>query len=166
MLSTLIAIVLVDRLGRKPLLIIGAACMAVTMLSLGFLFGAKSQGAIALAFVVVYIIGFAMSWGPVVWVLLSEMFPGAIRGKAMAVAVAAQWIANLAVSWSFKILDGSTYLNALFNHGFAYYVYGVMSILAGLFVWRFVPETAGRSLEAIQDIWRRSGRQSVETARA
>jgi len=156
MLSTLIAIAWVDRLGRKPLLIAGAAAMAVTMLSLGFLFGLKSQGAIALALVVVYIIGFAMSWGPVVWVLLSEMFPGAIRGKAMAVAVAAQWIANLAVSWSFKVLDGNTFLNELFNHGFAYYVYGLMSILAGLFVWRFVPETAGRSLEAIQDVWRKT----------
>jgi SP family xylose:H+ symportor-like MFS transporter len=166
MLSTLIAIVWVDRLGRKPLLIIGAAVMAVTMLSLGFLFGAKSQGAIALAFVVVYIVGFAMSWGPVVWVLLSEMFPGAIRGKAMALAVAAQWIANLAVSWSFKILDGSTVLNALFNHGFAYTLYGVMSILAGLFVWRFVPETAGHSLEAIQDVWRRTGRPLAGASQA
>lgn len=155
MLSTLIAIVWVDRLGRKPLLIAGAACMAVTMLGLGLLFALKSQGALALGFVVLYIVGFAMSWGPVVWVLLSEMFPGPIRGRAMAVAVAAQWIANLAVSWSFKILDGSTYLNGLFNHGFAYYLYGLMSVLAGLFVWRFVPETAGHSLEAIHHAWRR-----------
>jgi SP family xylose:H+ symportor-like MFS transporter len=166
MLSTLVAIVWVDRLGRKPLLIAGAACMAVTMLSLGFLFGMKSQGAVALGFVVVYIVGFAMSWGPVVWVLLSEMFPGAIRGKAMAVAVAAQWIANLAVSWSFKILDGSTFLNALFNHGFAYYVYGLMSVLAGLFVWRFVPETAGRSLEAIQEVWVKPNSRRVGTRAA
>ena len=154
MLSTLIAIYTVDRLGRKPLLIAGAACMAVPMLALGFLFGLKSQGALALVFVVVYIIGFAMSWGPVVWVMLSEIFPGAIRGKAMAVAVAAQWIANLAVSWSFKVLDGNSSLNLWFNHGFAYYVYGAMSVLAGLFVWRCVPETAGRSLESIQDLWR------------
>jgi SP family xylose:H+ symportor-like MFS transporter len=73
----------------------------------------------------------------------------------MAVAVAAQWIANLAVSWSFKVLDGSTYLNGLFNHGFAYGLYGLMSVLAGLFVWRFVPETAGHSLEAIHHAWRR-----------
>jgi MFS transporter, SP family, xylose:H+ symportor len=166
MLSTLIAIVWVDRLGRKPLLIAGAACMAVAMLWLGYLFSMKSQGAIALAFVVVYIIGFAMSWGPVVWVLLSEMFPGAIRGKAMAVAVAAQWIANLAVSWSFKVLDGNSFLNHWLNHGFAYYLYGVMSVLAGLFVWVFVPETAGRSLEAIQDIWRRTGRRNAGAARA
>ena len=155
MLSTLIAIFAVDRLGRRPLLIAGATCMAVTMLSLGFLFGLKSQGALALALVVLYIIGFAMSWGPVVWVLLSEMFPGAIRGRAMALAVAAQWIANLAVSWSFKILDGNTTLNLLFNHGFAYFLYGLMSLLAGLFVWRFVPETAGRSLEAMQELWTR-----------
>jgi MFS transporter, SP family, xylose:H+ symportor len=153
MLSTLIAIYLVDRVGRKPLLMTGAAAMAVPMLALGLLFGQRSQGAIALVFVVVYIVGFAMSWGPVVWVLLSEMFPGAIRGKAMALAVAAQWIANLAVSWSFKIIDGNSALNLLFNHGFAYYVYGIMSVLAGLFVWRFVPETAGRSLEAIQEVW-------------
>jgi SP family xylose:H+ symportor-like MFS transporter len=155
MLSTLIAIAWVDRLGRKPLLIAGAACMAVTMLGLGLLFALKSQGAVALGLVVLYIVGFAMSWGPVVWVLLSEMFPGPIRGKAMAVAVAAQWIANLAVSWSFKVLDGSTYLNSLFNHGFAYWLYGLMSVLAGLFVWRFVPETAGHSLEAIHHAWRR-----------
>jgi MFS transporter, SP family, xylose:H+ symportor len=80
--------------------------------------------------------------------------------------VAAQWIANLGVSWSFKVLDGSSFLNALFNHGFAYYLYGVMSVLAGLFVWVFVPETAGRSLEAIQDIWRRTGRRNAGAARA
>ena len=107
-----------------------------------------------------------MSWGPVVWVLLSEMFPGAIRGKAMAVAVAAQWIANLAVSWSFKVLDGNSFLNLWLNHGFAYYLYGVMSMLAGLFVWLFVPETTGRSLEAIQEIWRQTGRRNVGAARA
>jgi len=153
MLSTLIAIFTVDRIGRKPLLILGAVCMAVPMLALGFLFSVKSQGLIALLFVVLYIIGFAMSWGPVVWVVLSEMFPGDIRGRALAVAVAGQWIANWAVSSSFKVLDGSTTLNLWFNHGFAYFLYGIMSILAGLFVWRYVPETAGRSLETIEQVW-------------
>jgi SP family xylose:H+ symportor-like MFS transporter len=153
MLATLIAIYTVDRLGRKPLLIAGAVGMAVPMLGLGYLFGEQAQGALALACVLVYIVGFAMSWGPVVWVLLSEIFPGAIRGRVMALAVAGQWIANLVVSWSFKVIDGNTVLNATFHHGFAYYVYGLMSILAGLFVWRYVPETAGRSLEAIQHLW-------------
>jgi SP family xylose:H+ symportor-like MFS transporter len=154
MLATLIAIYTVDRLGRKPLLIAGAGAMALPMLGLGYLFGQQAQGALALACVIVYIIGFAMSWGPVVWVLLSEIFPGAIRGRVMALAVAAQWIANLIVSWSFKVIDGNTALNDVFHHGFAYYLYGLMSILAGLFVWRFVPETAGHSLEAIQHLWR------------
>jgi MFS transporter, SP family, xylose:H+ symportor len=155
MLSTLIAIYAVDRLGRRPLLLIGAVFMAVPMLALGVLFSLHSQGLLALVFVVIYVIGFAMSWGPVVWVVLSEVFPGAIRGKALALAVAAQWVANLAVSWSFKVLDGNAALNELFNHGFAYYLYGIMSVLAGLFVWRFIPETAGRSLEAIQELWGR-----------
>jgi SP family xylose:H+ symportor-like MFS transporter len=88
-----------------------------------------------------------------VWVLLSEIFPNAIKGKAMAIAVAAQWIANLFVSWTFKVVDGNSALNAMFNHGFAYWIYGVMSVLAALFVLRFVPETKGRTLESIQDLW-------------
>lgn len=150
---TLIALVTVDRWGRKPLLILGGAVMAVSMLSLGFLFDSGNVGTAALIAVVAYIAGFALSWGPVVWVLLAEIFPNSIKGKAMALAVAMQWIANLFVSWSFKVLDGNSALNALFNHGFAYWIYGVMSILAALFVWRFVPETKGQSLEAIQHLW-------------
>ncbi len=150
---TVVAILSVDRLGRKPLLIIGALIMAVSMIALGCLFSAKAVGLGALVAVVAYIAGFALSWGPVVWVLLSEMFPNSIKGTAMAIAVAAQWIANLFVSWTFKILDGSSVLNALFNHGFAYWIYGAMSLLAALFVLWYVPETKGKSLEAIQDLW-------------
>jgi len=150
---TLIALVTVDRWGRKPLLILGGLVMAVSMLSLGFLFSSGNVGTAALIAVIGYIAGFALSWGPVVWVLLAEIFPNSIKGKAMALAVAMQWIANLFVSWSFKVLDGNSALNAMFNHGFAYWIYGVMSILAALFVWRFVPETKGHSLEAIQHLW-------------
>jgi SP family xylose:H+ symportor-like MFS transporter len=86
-------------------------------------------------------------------VLLAEIFPNAIKGRAMAIAVAMQWIANLFVSWTFKVVDGNSALNAMFNHGFAYWIYGVMSVLAALFVLRFVPETKGRTLESIQDLW-------------
>jgi SP family xylose:H+ symportor-like MFS transporter len=148
-----VAIVTVDRWGRKPLLVTGAVIMAVAMIALGCLFNAKVVGLGALIAVVVYIAGFALSWGPVAWVMLSEMFPNAIKGKAMGLAVAAQWIANLLVSASFKVLDGNSALNALFNHGFAYWIYGGMSVLAALFVLRYVPETKGRSLEAIQELW-------------
>ena len=154
-LFTLVAIATVDRLGRKPLLVLGALIMAAAMFGLGALFDAHSVGLGALVAVVAYIAGFALSWGPVVWVLLAEMFPNSIKGKAMALAVAAQWLANLFVSWSFKILDGNSWLNDRFNHGFAYWIYGTMSLIAAILVVRFVPETKGRSLESIQELWRR-----------
>ncbi len=166
-LATLIALVTVDRLGRKPLLIIGALVMAAAMLTLGSLFDAhlvsvtvekgsavsRNASLAAIVAVVIYIGGFAMSWGPVTWVLLSEIFPNSIKGKAMSIAVAAQWIANFIVSSTFPAMDRSSVLNAAFNHGFAYWIYGLMSVLAGLFVMRFVPETKGRSLEAIEGFW-------------
>src|SRR5712672_1650561 len=156
-LSTIIAILTVDRWGRKPLLIVGALVMAVAMLALGFLFQARLVGVGALCAVVIYSAGFALSWGPVTWVLLSEMFPNAIKNRALAIAVAAQWIANLFVSWSFKVLDGNSVLNDLFNHGFAYWIYGAMSVLAATFVCLYVPETKRRTLEGIQNLWSRSG---------
>ncbi len=150
---TFVAIATVDRLGRKPLLVVGSVLMAVAMFALGVLFSAKAVGFGALVAVVAYIAGFALSWGPVVWVLLAEMFPNSIKGKAMAIAVAAQWVANLFVSWSFKVMDGSPWLNMHFNHGFAYWIYGTMSVLSAIFVLRYVPETKGRTLESIQELW-------------
>jgi SP family xylose:H+ symportor-like MFS transporter len=152
---TLIALVTVDRWGRKPLLIAGAVIMAVSMLALGSLFDAGVQNIWPLVAAVAYIAGFSLSWGPVTWVLLAEIFPNSIKGKALAIAVAAQWVANLFVSWSFKVLDGSSMLNRMFHHGFAYWVYAAMSVLAGLFVLVLVPETKQRSLEALQALWRR-----------
>jgi SP family xylose:H+ symportor-like MFS transporter len=153
-LFTLVALVTVDRWGRKPLLILGAVMMAVSMTTLGFLFSSHNLGTFAVLTVLFYIAGFALSWGPVVWVLLAEIFPNAVRSKLMAIAVAAQWFANFVVSTSFKVLDGSSVLNAQFNHGFAYWMYGAFSILAALFVWKYVPETKGRTLEDIQHLWK------------
>ena len=152
---TVVAILSVDHFGRKPLQIIGALVMAVSMISLGVDFWLGGQGMVALVCMLVYTAGFAVSWGPVTWVLLSEIFPNQIRGKAMAVAVAAQWIANYLVSWSFPNLDDNPYLVAHFKHGFAYWIYGVMSVLAALFMWRFVPETKGRTLEQMEGLWRK-----------
>ncbi len=153
MAFTLVAIFTVDRFGRRPLLIVGGIVMAAAMIALGTMFSQERLGVAALVAVLVYIAGFAMSWGPVVWVLLAEMFPNRIKGKAMAAAVAAQWLANLAVSWSFKVIDGAPGLNARFHHGFAYWLYGAMSLVAILFVLRFVPETKGRTLESIGEFW-------------
>ena len=160
-LFTFVAIVTVDRLGRKPLLLIGSIAMGASMFLLGGLFDARAVGQWALVAVVAYIAGFALSWGPVVWVLLSEMFPNAIKSKAMAIAVAAQWIANLFVSWSFKVLDGNSWLNAHFHHGFAYWIYGAMSIVSAIFVVRYVPETKGRTLESIQELWHQHRRDAA-----
>ncbi len=150
---TLVAFFTVDRLGRKPLLVIGAAIMAASMFVLGMLFYLHAVGFWAVVAVVVYIAGFALSWGPVVWVLLSEIFPNSIKGKAMSFAIAMQWISNFLVTQTFKVVDGNSLLNAMFNHGLAYWIYALMSALAAVFVLRYVPETKGRSLEAIQLLW-------------
>jgi len=150
---TLVAMFTVDRWGRRPLLLWGGAIMAVAMFALGAVFNMQALGSTALVAMVIYVAGFAMSWGPVVWILLAEMFPNAIKGQALAIAVAAQWIANVVVSWSFKVLDGSSLLNSLFHHGFSYYFYGAMSVLSALFVYYLVPETKERKLEEIQELW-------------
>ncbi|HEX8712654.1 MAG TPA: D-xylose transporter XylE [Terracidiphilus sp.] len=150
---TVVAIVTVDHFGRRPLQIVGALVMAVAMLALGTEFWLGGRGMVALVCMLVYTAGFAVSWGPVTWVLLSEIFPNQIRGKAMAVAVAAQWIANYLVSWTFPILNNNPTLVSHFKHGFAYWIYGVMSILAALFVWKMVPETKGKTLEQMEALW-------------
>lgn len=155
LLFTVLAIQTVDKVGRKPLMIIGALGMAVAMILLGVSFQSKSMGIFALLCMLLYVAGFAMSWGPVTWVLLSEIFPNKIRGKAMAIAVAVQWISNYLVSWSFPIMDKNSYLVQQFNHGFAYYIYGLMGILAMLFVWKFIPETKGKTLEEMENLWKK-----------
>jgi MFS transporter, SP family, xylose:H+ symportor len=154
---TVVAIYSVDRFGRKPLQIIGGLGMAVSMFGLGFSFFFGKIGIMALLFMLVYTASFAVSWGPVTWVLLSEIFPNKIRG-AMSIAVAAQWIANLVISWTFPIMNDSTWLTGIFHHGFAYWLYGIMGILAALFVWKLVPETKGKTLEAMDGMWTRSGK--------
>lgn len=153
-LFTIIAVKSVDKYGRKPLMVIGAAGMAVAMLSLGFVFFCGATGYLALFCMMLYVASFAMSWGPVTWVLLAEIFPNKIRGKALAVAVAAQWISNYLVSLTFPIMNDNSYLTGLFNHGFAYWVYGVMSILALIFILKYVPETKGKTLEEMESLWK------------
>lgn len=152
---TVVAILSVDKFGRKPLQIIGALGMAFFMFALGFAFYFQSLGIGALIFMLGYVACFAISWGPVVWVLLAEIFPNKIRGRAMALAVAIQWIANYLVSWTFPIMNDSTALQETFHNGFAYWVYGVMGIFAAIFMWKFVPETKGKSLEEMEAIWKK-----------
>jgi SP family xylose:H+ symportor-like MFS transporter len=152
---TVVAILTVDKFGRKPLMIIGAAGMAFFMFALGFSFFFQKVGLGALIFMLGYVGCFAVSWGPVVWVLLSEIFPNKIRGKAMAIAVAAQWISNFLISWTFPLMNKSTFLVDKFHNGFAYWIYGIMSVLAVLFMWKFVPETKGKTLEEMEHLWKK-----------
>ena len=153
-LFTIIAIRTVDIYGRKPLMIIGAIGMAISMISLGLTFYGNLDGYVALICMMIYVASFALSWGPVTWVLLSEIFPNNIRNKALAIAVAAQWASNYLVSATFPIMNNNTYLTETFNNGFAYWIYGVMSFIAGYFVWKFVPETKGKKLEDMDSLWK------------
>jgi len=129
--------------------------MAASMTGLGFALMGQDKGYLSLTCMLVYIAGFAVSWGPVTWVLLSEMFPNQIRDKALAVAVAAQWIANYLVSWTFPIMNDNPALVAKFHHGFPYFVYAFMAFFAALFTWKFIPETKGRTLEELEQLWTR-----------
>jgi len=153
LIFTILAIFTVDRFGRKPLMIIGALAMGVSMLALGLSFFLEKMGLISLIFMLTYTAAFAMSWGPVTWVLLSEIFPNSIKG-AMSIAVASQWVANLVISWTFPIMNESSVLSRVFNHGFSYWIYGLMGFLAAWFVLKLVPETKGKTLEQIESIWK------------
>ena len=155
LIFTIIAIFTVDKLGRKPLLILGGLVMFISMVVIGFAFYGERMSILALIFILIYIAGFAMSWGPVMWVVLSEIFPNSIRG-AMSIATATVWITDLIISWSFPVLDNNSWLIGKFHHGFAYWLYAIISLVAVFFVWRLVPETKGKTLEQIEKIWKMS----------
>jgi SP family xylose:H+ symportor-like MFS transporter len=154
LIFTIVAILTVDKFGRKPLMIIGSIGMAISMLALGATFYTQQVGILALVFMLTYTASFALSWGPVCWVLLSEMFPNSIRG-AMSIAVAAQWIANWVVSLTFPMLNDNVWLTSIFHHGFSYWIYGLMAVLSALFIWKFVPETKGKTLEEMEHLWKK-----------
>jgi MFS transporter, SP family, xylose:H+ symportor len=161
LLFTVLAIYTVDKFGRKPLMIIGSIGMAASMIALGFAFYFNALGIAALIFMLIYTAAFAMSWGPVCWVLLSEIFPNSIR-SALSIAVAAQWIANWVVSLTFPVMNDNVWLTNQFHHGFSYWIYGIMGILSALFMWKLVPETKGKTLEEIEQFWKKPITKSDE----
>lgn len=155
LMSTMVVVLVVDKVGRKPLLIFGGLIMGLSMIALGVLFHANQTGVFALIAICAFLAGFAVSFGPIVWIMLTEIYPEPIKGQAMSLAVAAQWIANLLVSATFPMLLGDDTLNASWNHGFAFWVYGACGIAAAFVVMRFVPETRGVDSDMLAALWRR-----------
>jgi MFS transporter, SP family, sugar:H+ symporter len=152
-LTTFVAIALIDKIGRRRLLLIGSAAMAITLGVLTALFltaptaGGHPQlagvaGPVALVAANLFVVAFGASWGPVVWVLLGEMFNNRIRALALAVGAAAQWVANFVVTLTFPPLSSA-------GLGVPYLLYAVFAVLSFGFVARFVRETRGRELEAM-----------------
>jgi sugar porter (SP) family MFS transporter len=154
MTFTIIAIWTVDKLGRKPLMMIGSAGMGISLLAMGLAAYFQRTELWMLLFILGYIACFALSVGPVTWVILSEIFPTRIRGRAMAIATVCLWIANYIVSQTFPMMDENQWLLARFHHAFPFWVYGAFSAVLLVFVCLFVPETKGKTLEEIEKHWK------------
>ncbi len=150
---TIIAIWTVDKIGRKPLMIIGSTGMGICLLAMGLAAYAQTTGMWMLLFILGYIACFALSVGPVTWVILSEIFPTRIRGRAMAIATVCLWVANYLVSQTFPMMDADPWLVSTFHRGFPFWVYGAFCAVLLVFLCAFVPETKGKTLEEIERHW-------------
>ncbi len=150
---TIVAIWTVDKLGRKPLMVVGAAGMGLCLLAMGLAAQFEKTAAWTLAFILGYIACFALSVGPVTWVILSEIFPTKIRGRALSIATFCLWTANFVVSQTFPMMDKDPTLVEKFHHAFPFYLYAAMCVVLVLVVALAVPETKGKSLEEIEQLW-------------
>ena len=153
---TLVAVFTVEKWGRKPLLIYGSLGMAFGALGVAVTFGHAGMELCTAASLLIYSASFMFSWGPICWVLIAEIFPNTIRGAAVAIAVAFQWISNFIVSSSFvpmfnmHLTEGDD-----FGHWFTYGLYGAICVVAAVFVWKLVPETKGKTLEDMTKLWKK-----------
>jgi len=155
-LFTLVAVFTVEKLGRKPLLISGSIGMAIGAMGVALTFGHAGMEMITAASIMIYSASFMFSWGPICWVLIAEIFPNTIRGKAVAIAVAFQWIFNWIVSSTFvPMFNMHLTPGDDFGHWFTYGLYGVLCVVAAVFVWKLVPETKGKTLEDMTKLWRK-----------
>lgn len=148
LLFTILAIWLIDKVGRKMLLLIGSSAMLICLIVIGAAFQTgHTSGPLVLVFILVYVAAFALSLGPVVWVVISEIFPNRIRGKATAIASMALWTADYIVSQAFPPMLNSA------GPALTFWIFGLMALITVVFTWRKVPETKGKSLEEIESLW-------------
>ncbi len=156
---TLVAVFTVEKLGRRPLLICGSIGMAVGAFGVALTFGNPSLSMVCMLSIMVYSASFMFSWGPITWVLIAEIFPNTIRGATVAIAVAFQWIFNFIVSSSFVPMF-NMHLTAgdNFGHWFTYGLYGIICVIAAIFVWKLVPETKGKTLEDMSKLWKKQSK--------
>ncbi len=160
---TLVAVFTVEKLGRKPLLISGSIGMAIGALGVALSNVVTLPALVPVLSIMVYSASFMFSWGPICWVYMSELFPNTIRSQATAIAVAFQWIFNFIVSSTFVPMYNMKLgtMGDSFGHFFAYALYGVICVIAAIFVWRLVPETKGKTLEDMTTLWReRQGKKA------
>jgi len=158
LLFTVVAIWCVDKVGRKPLMVIGASGMGLSLAAIGLAATFHIVGAWLLLFMLGYIACFALSVGPVTWVILSEIFPTKIRGRALAIATLCLWVANYVVSQTFPMMDEHPVLVRIFNHGFPFFVYAAFCVVLVAVMARLVPETKGKTLEEIERHWGHAGK--------
>ena len=157
-LFTLLAVFTVEKWGRKPLLIYGSIGMAIGAFGVALCNVLTGLPAIiSVVSIMVYSASFMFSWGPICWVLIAEIFPNTIRGAAVAIAVAFQWIFNFIVSSTFVPMYNMSLgdMGDKFGHMFAYALYGIICVIAAIFVWRLVPETKGKTLEDMTRLWKK-----------
>lgn len=154
LIFTLVSIYFVDKMGRKPLLYIGSIGMSVALLAVGTFIYFNSVGNWVLPFLLLFMASFSISWGPIVWVLLSEIFPNKIRSLALAISVFIQWIANFVVTQFFPSLVENDWLKAHFNGAFPFYLFSMICLVSLAFVWKKVPETKNKTLEEMDELWK------------
>jgi sugar porter (SP) family MFS transporter len=168
-LATLIALAWVDRFGRRPLLLAGLVGMTVSLAAVGVSFATLSTtaesetsttvgGLVTVIALVVFIASFAFSMGPVVWTLIAEIYPNRVRGRAISVATAVNWLCAFLVAQFFLSL-----VDAI-GESTTFFLFAAMCVVTYVFVWRLVPETKGHSLEEIQTRWVRGGDRMLDDA--
>ena len=157
-LFTFVAIFTVDKWGRKPLLLLGVAGAVLSLITIGILFKANVVGGPwILSFILLFIACFAFSFGPVCWIIIGEIFPNAVRGRAMALATLSLWVANFFVGQLTPVMLKST----SWGPAATFWTFALLCSPALWLTWKLIPETKGKSLEQIEKHWKQISESKI-----